>query len=144
MSGNQFELVRVQAFNAVLLLLLGFALVPSMGTTGAALAMAITVVTTNLWLLKSVNRRLKLFPYNASYVKLIVPTAFMIGTLMLLRRQLETGHSNWAMALIAIIAAYAFFLFVVWVSGVERSDREIIAMLWARIRGGFVAGEVSA
>jgi hypothetical protein len=68
----------------------------------------------------------------------------MIGTLMLLRRQLETGHSNWAMALIAIIAAYAFFLFVVWVSGVERSDREIIAMLWARIRGGFVAGEVSA
>lgn len=144
MSGNQFELVRVQAFNAILLLLLGLALVPSMGTTGAVLATAITVVTTNLWLLKSVNRKLKLFPYNASYVKLIVPTAFMIATLMLLRRQLETPHSNWGMALIAIIAAYASFLSVVWISGLERSDREIIQTIWSRIRGGFPAGEVSA
>lgn len=143
MSGNQFELVKVQAFNAVLLILLGLALVPRLGTTGAALATAITVITTNLWLLKSVNRKLNLFPYNASYLKLFLPTASSIAMLVVLRHRLEGLHSNWGMALIAILAAYGCFLLVLWVSGLERSDREIIQMLWARLRGGFVADEVS-
>jgi O-antigen/teichoic acid export membrane protein len=144
MSGHQYELVKVQAFNAALLLLLGLALVPQMGTTGAALATAITVITTNLWLLKSVNNKLKLFPYNASYLKLILPTVLAIGMLLVLRRQLVVLHSIWGMVVIATVAAYACFLSAVWISGLERSDREIIQMLWAPIRSGFLNNEVRA
>lgn len=144
MSGHQFELVKVQAFNAALLIVLGIALVPRMGTAGAALATAVTVITTNLWLLKAVNKKLNLFPYNTSYLKLLTPTVFSAAVLFLLRRELENALSNWEIALVSVAGAYACFLLTVWLSGLDGSDRDMIRMLVAKVRDGFAGREVNA
>ncbi len=84
MSGHQLEMIKIQAVNAALLIGLSVLLVPRMGMTGAAVASAITVVTTNLWSLISVRRKLKVFPYHAGYLKLVLPTALSLGLLLAL------------------------------------------------------------
>jgi O-antigen/teichoic acid export membrane protein len=136
MSGNQFELVKIQALNAALLILLGIVLVPRMGATGAALATAITVITTNLWLLKAVRRKLRLLPYNSSYSKLVLPTLLSAGVLLALEHGFFGPRSNWTAAPVAIVAAYASFLGMIWILGLDSYDREIAQTLWANVRRG--------
>ena len=82
MSGHQVEMVKIQAVNAALMIGLSIVLVPRMGITGAAVATAITVATTNLWSLAAVHSRLKLFPYHSGYFKLALPTVFSAGVLL--------------------------------------------------------------
>jgi len=137
MSGNQFQLVKIQALNAVLLIALGLILVPRMGTIGAALATTITVITTNLWLLKAVRSKLKLFPYNSSYLKLVFPTLLSTGVLLALGRGFVGTRSNWEFVLVAIVAAYGSFLAMIWISGLDSYDREIAQTLWAKVSRGF-------
>jgi len=144
MSGNQFQLVKIQAMNAVLLIVLGLILVPRMGTIGAALATAITVITTNLWLLKAVRNKLKLFPYNSSYLKLIIPTLLSSGVLLALEHSSVGTRSNWGLVVVAIVGAYASFLSMIWISGLDSYDREIALTLWTRITRGVLGDEVNA
>ncbi len=144
MSGNQLQLVKIQALNAILLIVLGMVLVPRMGAPGAALATAITVITTNLWLLTAVRRKLKLLPYNSTYLKLVFPTLISAGVLWLLEHGFLAPRSPWIIVLTAIIAAYASFLGMIWISGLDRYDREIAQMLWAKASNGIFRNEVSA
>jgi O-antigen/teichoic acid export membrane protein len=144
MSGNQFELVKIQALNAALLIALGLVLVPRMGMTGAALATTLAVITTNLWLLKAVRSRLKLSPYNSSYLKLVVPTLFSAGVLVALAHGFLGTRSIWTIAPVAIVSAYAGFLGMLWIFGLDSYDREIVHMLRARISRGVSRNEVNA
>ncbi|PYV78904.1 MAG: hypothetical protein DMG96_05975, partial [Acidobacteria bacterium] len=112
-------------------------LVPRMGTIGAALATTITVITTNLWLLKAVRSKLKLFPYNSSYLKLVFPTLLSTGVLLALGRGFVGTRSNWEFVLVAIVAAYGSFLAMIWISGLDSYDREIAQTLWAKVSRGF-------
>jgi O-antigen/teichoic acid export membrane protein len=144
MSGNQFVLVKIQALNAVVLIALGLVLVPRMGMTGAVLATATTVITTNVWLLKAVRTKLELFPYNRSYLKLVLPTLLSAGILVALQHVFWRLHSNWAVALVAMTSSYTCFLAMVWVSGLDSYDREIARMLWAKIGRGVLGNEVNA
>jgi len=144
MSGNQFQLVKIQAMNAILLIALGLILVPRMGTIGAALATAITVITTNLWLLKAVRSKLKLFPYNSSYLKLVFPTLLSTGVLLALAHGFVGMRSNWGFVLVAIVAAYGSFLAIIWISGLDSYDREIAQSLWTKISRGVLGNEVNA
>jgi O-antigen/teichoic acid export membrane protein len=144
MSGNQLQLVKIQSLNAMLLIVLGMVLVPRMGAPGAALATAITVITTNLWLLRAVRRKLKLLPYNSTYLKLVFPTLISAGVLWVLEHGFMAPRSPWIIALTAIIAAYASFLGMIWISGLDRYDREIAQMLWAKVSNGIFRNEVSA
>jgi len=107
-----------------------------MGATGAALATAITVITTNLWLLKAVRRKLRLLPYNSSYSKLVLPTLLSAGLLLVLEHGFFGPRSNWAAAPMAIVAAYASFLGMIWILGLDSYDREIAQALWANVRRG--------
>ena len=144
MSGNQLHLVKIQAMNAVFLIALGLVLVPRMGTIGAALATAITVITTNLWLLKAVHSKLKLFPYNSGYLKLVFPTLLSTGVLLTLERSFVGTRSNWEFGLVAIVAAYGSFLAMIWILGLDSHDREIAQTLWTRITRGILGNEVDA
>src|SRR5438270_13935279 len=84
MSGNQAQLMKIQAVNAVMMIGLNILLVPRFGIAGAAIATTVTTVTTNVWALISVRRILKLFPYNAAYGKLLLQNACALaGTLAL-------------------------------------------------------------
>jgi O-antigen/teichoic acid export membrane protein len=133
MSGHQIEMIKIQAVNAALMIGLSIYLVPRMGMSGAALASAITVATTNLWSLAAVRRRLKLFPYDAGYLKLALPALVSGGLLMGLSRAATGGHSMWKIAIFALACAYASFLAVLLIFGLDGEDREIAQMVWAKI-----------
>jgi O-antigen/teichoic acid export membrane protein len=132
MSGNQLQLVKIQAVNAVLMVVLNVLLVPRFGIKGAALAAALTVVSTNLWSLVVVRRTLKLFPYNTGYFKLALPGLLSSGAVFGLMRVSAGMHSQWRAAGLALVGTYAIFMGMIFAFGLDNEDRLIARMIWGR------------
>jgi O-antigen/teichoic acid export membrane protein len=133
MSGNQLQLVKVQAVNAALMIALSLFLVPRMGVKGAALASAITVVTTNLWTLGVVRHILKLFPYHRGYLKLVVPAVISAAIIWIMDRISSGMQAQWKVAIPALICSYAALLGLVFVSGLDEHDRLIARVIASKI-----------
>jgi O-antigen/teichoic acid export membrane protein len=131
MSGNQMRLVRIQATSAVLVILLSVLLVPQFGIAGAALATAAALISTNLWSLRAVSGALKLFPYDSSYFKLVLPAAITASVLVFVRYAVGP-HSSWRVAAIGVALSYAVFLGALLVTGVNQQDRRIAHVLWQK------------
>jgi O-antigen/teichoic acid export membrane protein len=133
MSGHQIQLIKIQAANAALMILLSLFLVPRMGVTGAALASAITVATTNIWSLVAVRRKLKLFPYHAGYLKLLLPALLCAAILFALNHASAGAHSSWKIAALALVCAYVSFLGTLAMFGLDSEDRQIAQIVRTRI-----------
>lgn len=133
MSGNQTRLIRIQAWNAALMIGLSLLLVPRLGILGAAIASAVTVITTNLWSLAAVFRTLELFPYNASYRKLIPPLVASSVVLAGLLQVSPRVHAAWAVAFLGLILAYSSFMGTLLLVGLEPEDRRFAMMMWRRL-----------
>lgn len=136
MSGNQLQLIKIQACNAALMIALSLMLVPRFGITGAAAAAAFTVVTTNLWSLAAVSRNLGLSPYNASYRKIVLP-ALVSGAALLLLQALMRAQPAWMIAGLAFAVAYAAFLGTFTLMGLNQEDRELAQFVWDRVGANF-------
>jgi O-antigen/teichoic acid export membrane protein len=132
MSGHQNQIVRIQAVNAGLMILLSVVLVQRFGILGAAAASAIAVAVTNLWSLAAVYRRMKLFPYNCSYTKLLFPGGLTLVTLALLRSL--SGHLSWFTAVSGLAVAYVVFFGTFLTCGLEAEDRSLANAVWSGIR----------
>jgi O-antigen/teichoic acid export membrane protein len=141
MSGNQMQLMKIHASNAVLTIVLNVLLVPRLGILGAAIAASATVAVTNLWCLASVRRNLKLFPYDRTYRKLAWPTLAAAGILALQRQVL--GLDSWRQAGTGLIGAYAAFAGVLLLLGVGAEDRMLAHVAWKRIRSAAGMGRFS-
>jgi O-antigen/teichoic acid export membrane protein len=124
MSGHQNQMVKIQAVNAALMITLGVLLVPRFGMRGAACAAAVAVAITNLWSLGAVYKRLRLFPYDSSYLKLLLP-AVLSGTVVVLLRFFFQSRSAFFVAAIALFLAYTIFLGTFVGSGLEGDDRRL-------------------
>lgn len=131
MSGHQNQIVRIQAVNAALMIALSIILVHRFGILGAACASAIAVSITNLWSLWTVYRRLRLFPFDSSYVKLFLPAA-LTGTALALLRS-SPGHSPWFAAAFGLLLAYVAFLSTFVALGLETDDRRLVEAVLSRI-----------
>lgn len=132
MSGHQKQMVQIQIANAVLMIALCVALVPRIGIAGGAVAAAASVALTNLWALVEVRRHLKFFPYDFSFLKLVVPTLATALSLLFLHAR-WTGHSAWMLAAVAVIVAYGVFLIALVFSGVNEDDRRLARAIWGKI-----------
>jgi O-antigen/teichoic acid export membrane protein len=132
MSGNQVTLMKIQTANAVLMIILSIVLVPRLGILGAALASSITVAGTNLWGLVEVRQKLKLFPYDRTYVKLIWP-AIATAAVLLAERHIFSRMS-WREAGIALVCAYAGFFGGMLLLGLESEDRMLARLAWQKLR----------
>ena len=132
MSGHQRDMVKIQICNAVLMIGTSVILVPRFGILGAALASAISIVVTNLWALSKVFRRLALFPYNSSFFKLALPSAFAVLVLELVRLR-ANAHSAWLLAAVALTCAYVAFFAIFALFGLDKSDRALLRAAWNRI-----------
>ena len=132
MSGNQMTLMKIQAANAVLMIILNVLLVPRLGILGAALASSITVAGTNLWGLVEVRRKLRLFPYDHTYLKLIWP-AIATAAILVAQRHAFSGTS-WRDAGIALVFAYAAFYGGMLLLGLESEDRMLARLAWQKLR----------
>lgn len=137
MSGNQAEFIRIQAANALFLLVLNLILVPRIGILGAVVAMAITTLSTNAWELSSVRRILKISPYNAGYLKLFVPAVASVAAVILLSVVFADFNKQWQIAGLALVIAYGIFLGLIFLSGLDEDDRELAGLAWNRVGQSF-------
>ena len=131
MSGHQKQMVRIQVVNAVLMIVLSFALVPRIGISGAAVAAAVSVAVTNLWGLIEVYRHLKFFPYDSSFLNLVAPTLVTSIALILVRTYWHGAALMFTAA--ALIIAYAVFLATLMCFGVSEEDRRLARAAWDKI-----------
>ncbi len=144
MSGNQGRLIRVQAVMAVAMVLLNLLCIPRWGITGAAVAAAATSTVSNLWYLHEVRRTLGLSPYNRGYLGLLLPTAGTLVALVLGKQVSQTFGSQWLVIVVWFPLAYVVFAGVALARGLNRDDRLIARVAWARLRGLFQGAEVMA
>ena len=134
MSGNQRRLIRVQAIAAGVMVVLNLALIPRWGIVGAAVAAALTNVISNALNLREVRRRLRLSPYNRSYVRLMLPLLATLAVCFLLRAALAGARPPWVPIAASLPLAYLVFVGGAWVAGVDADDRLIARAAWARVQ----------
>jgi O-antigen/teichoic acid export membrane protein len=132
MSGHQNQMVKIQAVNAALMITLSILLVPKFGIRGAACAAAVSVAITNLWSLRAVHQRLKLLPYDSSYLKLLLP-GILSGTVVVLLRFSLQAHSAFLVAALGLFCAYAVFLGAFVSFGLNGDDRRLAQAAWGKI-----------
>lgn len=137
MSGNQGQLMKIEAITAVLLIALNVTLVPRLGIAGAAIATTITTVITNVWALMSVRRLLKIFPYNSGYLKLLLPSICAITGTLLVSRVWGGVQPQWKIAAAGLICAYGVFLGMIFLVGLESDDRKLAKLAWTRLEQYF-------
>jgi O-antigen/teichoic acid export membrane protein len=135
MSGHEKQMVKIQTINAALMIAVSLLLVPRLGALGAALAAAFSVTFTNLWSLIEVHRRLRFFPYDSSFVRLVFPMT-LTGCVLLLLRFYCQPHSSWRATLIALMVSYAVFLGAFLAFGLKSEDRMLARAAWEKISFG--------
>ena len=132
MSGHQLESLKIQATNAALIVGLALVVVPEFGARGAALSAALAVVITNIWSLILVSRKLGLFPYDRSFLKLAPPAVLCVATLLLLRHA-AGPDSSWQIVLAGLVSAFLFFLGGFVLLGLDADDRMLVRAVWAKV-----------
>jgi O-antigen/teichoic acid export membrane protein len=137
MSGNQVQLMKIEAVSAALMVGLNIFLVPRFGIAGAAIAATVTTVATNVWALISVRRILKVFPYNAGYLKLMWPSAFAIAGTLSLARVMGGTHAPWKAAGAGLLFAYIIFVATIFLFGLDQDDHELAKIAWTRVGQSF-------
>jgi O-antigen/teichoic acid export membrane protein len=137
MSGNQAQLMKIEAVNAALLIGMNIILVPRFGIAGAAVATTVTTIITNLWALMSVRRILNVFPYNAGYLKLVWPSAFSIAGTLALSRAMAGVHAQWKTAGAGLLFAYLIFMGMIFLIGLDQDDHDLAKIAWARVGRNF-------
>jgi O-antigen/teichoic acid export membrane protein len=137
MSGNQAQLMKIQAVNAALMIGLNVIFVPYWGIVGAAIATTITTVSTNVWALTSVRRILKISPYNAGYLKLVIPSVCAIAGTLALARVLGGLHASWQIAGAGLVFAYGSFIGMIFLFGLDQNDHELARIAWERVEQSF-------
>jgi O-antigen/teichoic acid export membrane protein len=143
MSGNQRCLIKIEAIMAALMVLLNLLLIPRWGITGAAMAAAITNVAGNIWYLAEVRRRLGLFPYNRSYLRLALPLGGTLAITLGLRAVFGGVQQEWAVIGAALVLSYLAFIGIALVFGLDADDQLIARSVWARVSGAFRSAEVN-
>jgi O-antigen/teichoic acid export membrane protein len=133
MSGNQSRLLRIQIPIAAATVALAALFIFRWGMVGAAIAAAIANVVTNLCYLLEVRRTLKLFPYNRSYVKLILPVAGTITVALAARVLLSSLRPQWLIAAIAMGIAYTTFVSIALAFGLDPDDRLVLGAVKAKL-----------
>lgn len=133
MSGNEKRLLRAQGGMAVVMVILSFGLVPSLGILGAAIAVSITTAGINIWNLIEVRRSLALSPYNRSYVKLVFPAFACIAVVIALKNYSTWFHHAWLAIAVALMVAYGVFASLLVMTGLDSDDRLIASAVWSRL-----------
>jgi O-antigen/teichoic acid export membrane protein len=143
MSGNQRRLIRIQAVMATVMVGLNLLLIPRWGLIGAAVGAAVTTIVTNMWNLRAVRRSLGLSPYNRSYLRLLLPLAGALATLLLVRATLAVIRPEWMVIGAALVLGYLAFVGIALAFGLDQDDRLIAHAIWLRMRGVFPKAEVN-
>jgi O-antigen/teichoic acid export membrane protein len=111
-----------------------YALIPSMGIRGAAIAQALTLTASNSARLFLVRRFVGIWPFDRSFLRLIPPTA--IGAAVMIGASLVIPSENWLVNLVVAsalgVGAYAVVLVAV---GLKPAERRALLSVVKRLAG---------
>jgi O-antigen/teichoic acid export membrane protein len=143
MSGNEKHLLKIQAVTAAVMIVLDLTLIHPFGILGAAIAAATTNVLVNLWYLKGAYDQLHLLPYNRSYLRL-VPAFLAVGLSLYVVMRFASRQPKWIELSIGGFMAYASFVGMALISGLDADDRLITTAIWSRARNLVYPAEVNS
>lgn len=135
MSGNERRLLRIQSVMVAGIVVLNLLLIPRWGIAGAAIGSAVANAITNFWCLSEVNRILGLFPYTRSHLRLLAPVTGSFAVLWLTRSMLGRVSHPAVVIGAGLAAAYAVFVGVALLFGLDSDDQLIARAIWGRLRG---------
>lgn len=133
MSGNQNRMIPVQVVAAILVLVGNVVFIPHYGITAAAILSVVAVAVTNLLYLGIVWRRMGLFPYNTSYLRLIVPLGATCAGIWLLHLRLAASLPAVPLLLVVMVTSYSIFLVAVVALGLTADDRVVVNLVRAKV-----------
>jgi O-antigen/teichoic acid export membrane protein len=135
MSGNQARLIRVQVMMAVFVLVSMVVLVRPFGMIGAAIAAAVTNALSNYLLLRQVRAALSLWPYNRTYLRLIVPAFGTVAIALAIKFFVAQSQPQWLWIGVTLIVSYVAFCGLALIAGLDEDDRMIVNAVRERLRG---------
>jgi O-antigen/teichoic acid export membrane protein len=139
MAGRTGWDLTVYALSAALDIGLSFLLVPKFGIEGAAAAQAITIACSNWFRLVLVRRYVGIFPWDASYVRLILPAAACAIAMLLAKA--VVGETHWFLQLLVMAAVgVVAYLPALLVFGLVPGERIALTNGLAKVRGRPAAG----
>ncbi|QIN83155.1 hypothetical protein GBA63_11260 [Rubrobacter tropicus] len=133
MTRHQKVLMAATAGSALVGVAASFALVPGYGILGAAAATATAIVLMNAITLLSVRRLLDFWPYDRRYAKPVSAGALAAAAVYLVGLAAPVPQGVQALLVFAplFLVFYAGLLIVL---GLGKSDRQLLAALWAPAR----------
>ena len=143
MTGRQRYVIWIQAAMALMIVVLNVLLVPRWGIVGAISAAALANIGANLCSLIATRRTLGLFPYNASYFRLLLPSLGMLAALFAVRGTLGAIWPAWLTIGTALALAYLVFIGIALAFGLNVDDKLIADAVWTRVRGMISKAEVN-
>lgn len=133
MSGNERWLVRVRLVSAVVLTAANILCIPKWGLAGVAIVSAAGTILSNIVYLAIVRWRLRLFPYNRSYLKLLAPVLASAGFLWFVHEKIVSGwHAIPALVVAGSLAALVLLGGFISI-GLGEDDRLIVGMMKRRL-----------
>ncbi len=134
MSGNQRHMIPVQIAVASFVLIANVTLIPILGIMGAAIVSSLGVALTNGWFLAEVRKRMKLFPYTRSHLKLILPSMVTAGAMWLMKTEFTTVLPRIPLLFAVFAIANCLFFATFFASGLTDDDRIILQIVRGRLR----------
>ena len=133
MTGHQKILMLYTVGATIVGIAVNFALVPSFGFMGAAVATATATILMNAFALLSVRRLLGFWPYSRQYMKPIVAGALAIAGAYLFKLVLPLQAGITTLVVIAplFVILFAILLFAL---GLGDSDRQLLMSFWTAVR----------
>jgi O-antigen/teichoic acid export membrane protein len=134
--GNILSMTKYQKFemiNGVFIasanIGLNFLLIPKYGIIGSAIAGAMAISAVNITKLIEVLIILRLFPYNKKFLKLILPAAITLFSMMILNFYLV----NITAVILGLFGSFIVFLLTLLITKLEPEDKLIIKAIIKKI-----------
>ncbi|HUM04116.1 MAG TPA: flippase [Terriglobales bacterium] len=133
MSGNQNKMLPVQVAAAVLAVAGNIALIPLFGIKAAAVVSVLATAVNNVVFLVVVWRKMHLFPYNASYVRLLVPVSATGAAIWFLHAYTVGRLPAVPLLLLVFMSSYVVFFGGILISGLTEDDRVVVRLMRERL-----------
>ena len=129
------SLIKIQTVSTIVTVTLGLMLVPRFGIVGAATAVAVTTVFTNICYVVQVRKVLGFFPHGRHSLRLILPTLVSAAVVLCLHLLFHGVRPSWLAIVMGLTLGYVTFLGVSLLSGIDADDRLIGRAVWSKMKG---------
>jgi len=119
-------------FSLTLATILNMILIPHWGLVGAAITTLTVITSLNVIRLLQVYFLLKIFPYNAEFIKPIIAATVSYLLIWALNHFFPLEDIRIRYALVQIVALFGVFAAMIWLMGLSEEDRNLLDRVWKK------------